>query len=117
MSLLQIGVDLDTKNRFNMLKTYFNGLRLGETRVYETNHGFHVKIEKLVNVDENMEARRTLGDDIKRLEIDEKKIDIGLFRFVDTLFTHKKYPDGSTSEEVLIDPLAEQFWGVNSLVY
>jgi len=113
----RIGVDLDSKNRFQMLKTYLNGRRFGETEVWETRNGFHVKIKKTVTAQKNILVRHTLGDDPLRLQCDEAKVELGLHNLVDTLFTEKWYPDGTYSKAEQINPLAEQFWGVNSLVY
>ena len=110
----RISIDLDSKARFRLLKTYFNLQYLFRGKpviVEETRHGYHVKV---VDVDrtiqQNLMVRRGLGDDPLRIKYDEFKHKHGLDRFVDTLFTIKKYLDGSTSVVSKIDPLSEPFW-------
>jgi len=106
----RIGVDLDGKNRFRLLKAYFNALNLGEVIVSETRRGYHLRILKRVPVEKALEIRRYLGDDVERLGYDELKLEMGLIEWVDTLFEIKKDVDGKITREKRINPLAEPFW-------
>jgi hypothetical protein len=103
----RIGLDLDGKNRFRLLKAYFNALKLGKVNVYETEHGYHLKIEKALSPEENIQVRMILGDDPERLAYDELKLRLGLTEFIDTLFTAKRHGDGKISREFPINPLSE----------
>ena len=67
----RIVVDLDSKNMFHLLKTYFNAKQLGEVEVEETRKGYHIIIRRSNNPRENIYIRMLLGDDPKRLEYDE----------------------------------------------
>ena len=105
----RIGVDLDTKNRFRLLKAYFNALRFGDVYVFETEHGYHIKIypKRNYSMEERMNIRRMLGDDPDRLAWDELKIRMGCHRFVDTLFEAKRVNCRVVSREELINPMSE----------
>jgi len=109
MREVRIGVDLDSNNRFQMLKTYFNAKQFGQVDVYKTRHGFHVRIHRQVGLAENLQIRRLLGDDAERLGWDEIKLLIGLDDWVDTLFNEKMGSDGQIGKEELINPLSEAF--------
>lgn len=119
----RVSIDLDTKNRFILLKTHFNMKWL--LRLYnkkdeiiddrETNKGYHVvgKFKKRTP-EQNMQIRRILGDCEGRLELDELRLNAGLGDCIETLFFFKKVSrNGKTviSREEPLNIMAEQFWG------
>ena len=84
-----IGIDLDSKDQFNLLKTFFNARYMfpdKEIRVYETRSGYHIEI---LGVKSNLTARRTLGDDPYRLWFSEERMRIFGKEFDDVLFNVK----------------------------
>ena len=109
----RISVDIDNKSRFKLLKVYLNMVGLfGWRRVIaeESRHGYHVKaIDVDRTVEQNLAVRRNMGDDINRLTYDEAKHYSRLDRYVDVLFSVKRYFDGVYSTEE-VNPLAEPFW-------
>lgn len=109
----RVGIDLDTKNRLKLLKTYFNAKRFSKAVIcYTTRNGYHVHIGiKNRSSQDNMHIRRILGDCLMRLEIDEARLRIGCDDNIETLFHWKRTPDGEVSREELMNPLSEPFWG------
>jgi len=105
----RIGLDLDRKNRFELLRRYFNAKNLGKVIVTETRHGFHLRIfvERDIPLEKTLELRRILGDDAERLGYDELKLQVGLEDWIDTLFEVKKDFDGIITFEREINPLLE----------
>lgn len=106
----RIGIDIDTKNRFELLKKYFNSLRFGKCVVFETLHGYHIHI--LVpnrTSDMNMIVRHIIGDCQNRLDLDEARLRFGLDDIIETLFHYKKIGK-DISIETEIDPLSEPWW-------
>ena len=107
-----IGLDLDSKNVFRLLKVYFNSTSIARVEVSSTRQGFHLRIRKRVGIMKQMQIRANLGDCKGRLEFDELKIRAGLFELVDTLFEYKK-PEKEkvwTKEESIENVLATPFW-------
>ena len=110
--IVRIGVDLDSKNMFRLLKTYFNGLRFGRVDVKETRNGFHIRIftRKTFSIKEKLNIRRLLGDDPERLGWDEIKLIMGAERFIDTLFEVKRINGKVVSREEPFNPLSLPWW-------
>ena len=119
-----IGIDIDSKNKFRLLKAYFNSASIAEVEVTSTFHGFHLRIGKRAGIDEQMQIRLIIGDCKGRVWIDELKIRAGLFDIIDTLFEFKKTADadgkifsakhkkalGWNREEKVENVLAPPFW-------
>jgi hypothetical protein len=119
-----IGLDIDSKNVFNLLKVYFNSASIARVEVSSTRQGFHLRIRKRVGTAKQLQIRANLGDCKGRLEFDEMKLRTGLFELVDTLFEYKKSPTKSrgfrsaqsgkdgvwTKEEPVENVLAAPFW-------
>ncbi|MEM3703354.1 MAG: hypothetical protein QXX79_02885 [Candidatus Bathyarchaeia archaeon] len=105
-----IGIDLDTKNEFMLLKTVLNARRLGRVSVTETHRGYHIRIHRNLPLEKAMEVRRALGDCPERLAFDEMKIKLGLYDMVDTLFEAKASWDGVWRKEEPKEPFRLPFW-------
>ena len=84
---VDLGIDLDSKNQFKLLKAYFNARLLGDVKLYETRKGYHIKVKTRTNVFH----RAGLGDDKDRLFLSE------LRGGDDVLFDYK---DGRWVEEL-----------------
>lgn len=114
----RVGIDIDSNNMFNLLKTYFNAKRFGEVGVYKTNGGFHIHINMPNRTKPmNLHIRRILGDCKNRLIIDEQKYLLGME--IEFLFRYKAYFDKNgrikyESVEELFNPLSEPFWSVRN---
>ena len=98
-----LGIDLDTKNQFKLLKTYFNARWIanklgGKVEVYETNKGYHIKI---VGVKTNLFHRLGLGDDPERIYLSELRG--GYEHADDVLFNLKKLGSKVISREEKLD--------------
>ncbi len=83
------GIDRDSHNELRLLATFINASSLGQTHVARTNHGYHFRTELNCSLETAMQLRRMLGDDNKRVAVDELKIRHGLTEMVDTLFFGK----------------------------
>jgi hypothetical protein len=107
-----IGLDIDSKNVFRLLKAYFNSASIARVEVSSTHHGFHLRIRKRVERIKQMQIRATLEDCKGRLEFDEMKVRAGLYELVDTLFEYKKpQKDKVWSKEERVEKvLAPPFW-------
>lgn len=107
-----IGLDLDSKNVFGLLKAYFNSASIARVEITSTRQGFHLRIRKHVGIMKQLQIRANLGDCKGRLKFDEMKIRAGLYELVDTLFEFKKTgKDGVwTEEEPIENVLAPPFW-------
>jgi len=95
--LQHIGIDLDSKNRFKLLKGYFNARYLfpnNEVKVYETQHGHHIEILGIMS---DLTARMMLCDDNERIWFSEQRMHIFKRDFDDVLFDTK---NGYKREEV-----------------
>jgi hypothetical protein len=81
--------------------------------VFKTNKGYHIQgLFKDRTVEQNMNMRYLLQDDRARLELDEKRIDVGLDYLIETLFVLGKVNKGVKSIEEPYDIIrTEQFWG------
>jgi len=109
----RIGIDIDSKNQFEMLKRYFNSKRFGESLVYETKHGYHIQIYKKNRTSkENMLIRHILNDCNNRLDLDVGRLNENLDDIIETLFEYKKIDDDE-GVETLINPLSLPFWGLS----
>ena len=98
----RIGIDLDNMSQFTLLKTYFNAryfYRDYPIEVKATAHGVHIRIYKVHSIEENLNARRLLGDDSTRLFVDEIRLRMGLDDWIDTLFNWKRKKGKTTREE------------------
>ena len=86
-----ITIDIDSKDRANLLATYTKAKKHGETDVTETAHGFHLRIHsRIKDIWEIQRIRKILGDDPKRLEHDEIMIRMGYPELANRLFERKK---------------------------
>jgi len=95
------------------LKTWFNAsyfFRDAQIDVKETAKGFHVRIFVANTVVENLDVRRSLGDDVRRIEYDEKRSRCPmLVGWVDTLFNAKWRGGKMVSEEKPCNIFSEAF--------
>lgn len=115
----RLGVDLDSENQLELLKTVFNSFQFGYPRVFKTRHGYHVEVSRFDGepwtLQQSLEVRRSLGDDPLRLAYDEMKVYAGLQELVDTLFHGKRGRDGVryTRGEPLdwFTVVSRGFWG------
>lgn len=110
-----LGIDLDKKCRWGLLLVYFN-LRNAfpdeEVIGYETKHGYHLV---LPGVKTDLELRRIFGDDMMRVEFEEKRSEAHNREPQDILFhTKRVIRNGkvvSTFTREVINIFAEPFWG------
>lgn len=92
---LTIGLDVDSKNQLRMLEKYFNSSKIGRTEIKETQHGYHIWIQKRAGIRQNIQTRLCLGDCKGRLEYDDIKIYfLKLPEWFDTLFEGKLTREG-----------------------
>jgi hypothetical protein len=90
-----ITVDIDEKSKPKLLAAYKKAICYGRTRVTETTHGFHLRIESDVEDPwEILRIRRILGDDPKRIQHDRILIEMGHPELSNRLFEWKR-PLGS----------------------
>jgi len=83
-----LGVDKDTKNQFEVLKTYFNLKYLDpDAKVLEGKRGYNF-VSKLLS---SVELRAYLGDDADRLWHSQIRAMIHKNEVMDIIFTSKKY--------------------------
>jgi small nuclear ribonucleoprotein (snRNP)-like protein len=109
----RIGIDIDSKNILSMQRKYYNLKRItNEVQIYETKHGYHI-LGRFINVDPlvNLHLRRCIGDCDGRMELDEKRISVGLDpSLIDVLFSLKNNKgEIGVEEKFNIDSLP--FWG------
>lgn len=110
----RIAVDLDGKNQFNLLKTYYNMKRLTNiVRVFETKHGYHVmgyfpnRTAKM-----NLHIRNILRDCEGRIALDTERYEwINDDSIIETLFDWK-VKDGNISVESDFNLNSMPFWGM-----
>lgn len=109
LSEKDLGIDIDSKNQFKMLKTYFNAKWLaenlgGKVELYETSKGYHIRVR---GVKTNIHYRCGLGDDRERIYLSE--IRGGIEHADDVLFQIKW---GKENEHKLDDDwiLRLPFW-------
>jgi len=107
-----IGIDVDTKNGFAILKTYFNAKAFGRVEVSETIRGVHIRIRsKTKSAWKQMQIRRAAGDCSGRLMYDDLLVAAGVPECVDTLFKYKSKRGGQRMfAEEPMNPLSEPFW-------
>jgi len=109
-----IGLDIDQRNHFRILKAYFNAKAICPGKhiaVVGTAHGFHVRIPtKVKDIWKIHQVRLLLGDCKGRLSFDELKLQMGLFELYDTLFESKKSGEEEWNDEEPINVLAEPLW-------
>ena len=92
---MQITVDIDDKSKQTLLAAYHKALKYGTTKVTETTHGWHLRIDS--DIEDPMEIiriRRIIGDDPKRIEHDLVFIEVGHPELANRLFEWKR-PLGS----------------------
>ena len=109
-----LGIDLDKKCRWELLQRYFNlknAFPNEAIAVYETKHGYHLV---LPNVETDLDLRMIYGDDVMRIEFEEKRSTAHKREPQDILFHQKRViRDGrvvSTFTREVIDIFAEPFW-------
>ena len=87
----KVGVDLDGKNMFRLVKSYFNMLhRYGlEPEVYETERGYHLIVR---GVKSDLYDRLALGDDPVRVELSEIRARVS--GYVDDVLFDWKFKNG-----------------------
>ncbi len=119
LSKVDLTVDLDTHNQFQLLKTYFNAKWLAsninkkaDVKVYITKHGFHIRVK---GVKTNIHHRCGLGDDKERIYLSE--IRGGVDYADDVLFNIKylKRGDGKVlykSCEEEYNVMSLPFWNI-----
>jgi hypothetical protein len=109
----RIGIDLDTKNMFQLLKTYYNMKHLTNiVQVFETKHGFHILgYFPNIQLDKSMHIRNMLNDCSGRIDLDQQRM-LHEFEqtFLDVLFYKKRDLNVKMSEdEYKIE--TQPFWG------
>ncbi|HUW48853.1 MAG TPA: hypothetical protein VMW36_08960 [Patescibacteria group bacterium] len=88
---MEITIDIDSKDRANLLDKYRKALRFGKTQVTETVKGFHLRISSHVEDPwEILRIRHLIGDDTKRIEHDKVLIQLGHPELANRLFEAKK---------------------------
>jgi len=108
---MMLGIDLDSKNHFRMLKVYFNAKAIVEPDIKETQHGFHLRLPLDVDIQDQLTIRHLLSDCKERMAWDEIKLQMGLVELVDTLFEAKQGKDDKCwHHEEPFNPLAQPFW-------
>lgn len=106
-----IGIDLDSRNVFRLLKVYFNAKAIAEPDIKETQHGFHLRLPLDVDIQDQLMIRQMLCDDKERIAWDEIKLQMGLVELIDTLFEAKQGKDDkSWHYEEPVNPFSEPFW-------
>jgi len=110
----RISIDLDNKNQFNLLKTYYNMKRLTDkVVVYETSHGYHI-LGYFPNrtAEMNLHIRCMLKDCEGRIALDtERFIWSNDDTLIETLFDWK-VKDGVVSGESNFNINSVPFWGI-----
>jgi len=109
-----LGIDLDSKCRWDLLRRYFNLRNAFPNEriiVYETRHGYHII---LPDVETDLELRQIYGDDTMRIEFEEKRSKAHNRKPQDILFHVKRIVQkgkivSSYTREV-INIFAEPFW-------
>lgn len=84
-----LGVDLDTKNQFHLLRSYFNARYMFPDKnivVTESRKGFHIKVE---GIETSIKAREILGDDNARIQISEYRMRGWNVKHQDILYSEK----------------------------
>lgn len=114
----RISVDRDNFNQLRLLMTYYNMKRIcTHVFVWETNHGYHIYGRfPDRTVEQNMNMRRMLKDDPRRIALDEGRISAGVEHLIETLFVFGKIKKDkheriTHSLEQPCNILSEQFWG------
>ena len=112
--MYRLGIDLDKKCQWELLMRYFNlkdAFPKEDIVVYETRRGYHLV---LPNVKTDLELRQIFGDDVMRIEFEEKRSKLHNREPQDTLFHQKRTMKNGkaifsyTKEEV--DIMSEPFW-------
>lgn len=99
----RLGIDIDSKNHLNLLLCWFNARRSGATvEVYETNKGYHIRINKRYPVNRRNAIRAMLRDDPARIRLDETRYHAEYFEGADVLFDHER--------DFTVDPLSPPWW-------
>lgn len=114
----RISVDRDNFNQLRLLMTYYNMKRIcTDVFVWETNHGYHI-YGRFPNrtTEQNLDMRRMLGDDPRRIALDEGRINAGVDYLSETLFVFGKIMKGKNQKithsiEQPCNVLSMQFWG------
>lgn len=109
----RIGIDIDSKNILSMQRKYYNFKNITDkVQIYETKHGYHI-LGNFINIDPlvNLHIRRCIGDCEGRMELDEKRVLVGLDpSFIDVLFS-KKNNMGEIGREEKFNVDSPPFWG------
>jgi len=78
--------------------------------IKKTKNGFHIKAVgediAAIPIVNRVDLREQLGDDTSRIEAERLKLRSDLTGWIETLFTLKKYSDGSYSKPEEINPFA-----------
>ena len=104
-----LAIDIDTRDDFFLLKSFFNALNLfpsAKIECYATRHGYHVII---YGVRSDLGLRATLGDDPDRIEWAEKIMKLTKVPCWDMIF-HVKTFGGSTFRSYKLNPLSLQWF-------
>jgi hypothetical protein len=101
-----LGVDKDTKNQFEILKTYFNLKYVDENaKVIEGKRGYNF----ISSLPSSVELRAFLGDDPDRLWHSQIRAMIHKNEVMDIIFTKKKYAGKWTKKEE-VNLMSMPFW-------
>ena len=101
-----LGIDKDTKNQFEVLRTYFNLRYLDpDAKVLEGKRGYNF-VSKLLS---SVELRAYLGDDADRLWHSQIRAMIHKNEVMDIIFTSKKYAGKWTKKEE-VNLMSMPFW-------
>lgn len=107
-----VKLDFDKPTQFILLRAYFTLKYLGaKVFTFRTNKGWHIYALFDKEGKSPLDLRRYLGDDEGRIEFDEVREQLGLYDWMDTLFTEKyvvsKQGIKKVHEEMPANPLYE----------
>jgi len=112
--MYQLGIDLDKKCQWELLMRYFNlkdAFPKEDIVVYETRRGYHLV---LPNVKTDLELRQIFGDDVMRIEFEEKRSKLHNREPQDILFHVKRVIKNGyavfTYKRERVDIMSEPFW-------
>lgn len=102
-----LGVDLDSENHFQLLKSYFNAqyavrnLDDIDIKLFKSSsgHGYHIEIH---GIESDADMRASLCDDPYRIYESERRSRFGLSKLDDILFTKKRVFSGKWKRRVEI---------------
>jgi len=113
-----LGIDLDSKCRWELLTRYFNlknAFPDEDIIIYETRHGYHLI---LPNIKTDLDLRMIFGDDVMRIDFEEKRSTAHNRKPQDILFhTKRVIRNGKVYNKIassytreVIDVMSEPFY-------